>query len=146
MKNQIIKAVSDETNEIFAVKDAESGAAVRYTTTVDDAALFNAVNGTSESVKNYMDKDIIIKDIVITSADVHDDKEDDESPVHSKPCVHFYTTDDKHIASLSNGIIRSAKALINCGFTPTIERPITIRFKTVETKKGTAHTFDLVSR
>lgn len=146
MENQIIKAVSDETKEIFAVQEAETGATVRYTTTVDDAALFNAVNGSSESVKNYMDTDITVKDIVITSADVHDEKDNEESPVHSKPCVHFYTTDDKHIASLSNGIIRAAKALINCGFTPTAERPITIKFKAVETKKGTAHTFDLVSR
>ena len=120
------------------------GKKVRYTTTTDTVDLFNAVNGGSEPLKNYIGKELELTDIIVTSADVHEDVNDEKSPVVSKPCVHFYTTDGKHITTLSNGIIKSAKCLIECGLTPTKEAPVTIRIKTIETKKGTAHTFDLV--
>jgi len=49
-----------------------------------------------------------------------------------------------HFSSISNGIARSAKNLIGCGLTPTQERPIKIVFKEINTKKGKAHTFDMV--
>ena len=133
-------------NDIFAVKEENTGDVVRYSTTYDDVDLFNAVNGGSEPLKNYLGKDVVISDIIITSADVHENKEDENSPIVSKACVHFYGENGLHIASLSNGIIRSAKTLIQCGFAPSKDRPVTLRFKTTETKKGTAHTFDLISR
>lgn len=132
--------------DIFSVKEENTGDVVRYSTTYDDVDLFNAVNGGSEPLKNYLGKDVVITDIIITSADVHENKEDETSPIVSKPCVHFYGENGLHIASLSNGIIRSAKTLIQCGFAPSKDRPVTLRFKTTETKKGTAHTFDLISR
>lgn len=132
--------------DIFKVTEEGEGATVRYTTTFDDVELFNAVSGSSDAVKDYLDKEVEISEIVITSADVHEDVNDDDSPKVSKPCVHFYTTDGKHLTTLSNGIIKNTRDLIGCGFAPTKEHPITIRFKTVQTKKGIAHTFDLVKR
>lgn len=133
-------------HDVFAVKAENGGAVVRFTTTTNDVDLFNAVNGGSESIKNYMGVDLSIDEMVVTSANVHEEKENEDSPIVSKPCVHFFTTDGKHLATLSNGVIRAAMNLIQCGFTPTKESPITIKFKTIETKKGTAHTFDLISR
>ena len=132
--------------DVFKVTAEGEGAKLRYSTTFDDVELFNAVSGSSEHVKDYLDKEVEITDIIVTSAEVHEDVNDDDSPVVSKPCVHFYTTDGKHLATLSNGIIKNARDLISCGFAPSKERPITIRFKTVQTKKGIAHTFDLVKR
>lgn len=132
--------------DIFKVTSEGDGATVRYSTTVDDVELFNAVSGTSDPVKDYIDKEVEVCEIVITSADIHEDVNDDDSPIVSKPCVHFYTTDGKHLATLSNGIIKNTRDLIGVGFAPTKEHPITIRFKTVQTKKGIAHTFDLVKR
>lgn len=144
-KNYEIATVEID-HDVFAVKAENGGAVVRYSTTVDDVDLFNAVNGGSESIKNYMGVDLSIAEMVVTSANVHEEKENEDSPIVSKPCVHFFTTDGKHLATLSNGVIRAAMNLIQCGFTPTRETPIVIKFKTIETKKGTAHTFDLISR
>lgn len=139
------KAVKVDKN-IFKVAAEGDGATVRFSTTVDDVELFNAVSGTSDPVKDYLDQEVEVCEIVITSADIHEDVNDDDSPIVSKPCVHFYTTDGKHLATLSNGIIKNTRDLIGVGFAPTKEHPITIRFRTVQTKKGIAHTFDLVKR
>lgn len=144
-KATAFKAVKVD-KDIFKVTSEGDGATVRYSTTVDDVELFNAVSGTSDPVKDYLDKEVEVCEIVITSADIHEDVNDDDSPIVSKPCVHFYTTDGKHLATLSNGIIKNTRDLIGVGFAPTKEHPITIRFKTVQTKKGIAHTFDLVKR
>lgn len=129
---------------IFEV--AEQGSSMlRYATDAeDDIMLFNSVNGGSETVADYLDQVLEVCDIVITSAEVHEDREDDESPIVSKPCSHFYTTDGKHIASISNGVNRSVKMLLSCGLEPSKDKPIKIKFHETKTKKGTAHTFDLV--
>lgn len=137
--------VSKYAND-FAVLPKGEGAAVRVTTATDDVTLFNAVNGSGETVADYIDKEIEVANIVVTSVDVHTDPNDDDSPEVSKGCVNFFTTDGRMISSISNGIIRSTKSLFNVGFQPSPERPITIRFKQTKTKRGIAHTFDLVKR
>lgn len=134
-----------DTN-IFKTVGEGDGDRVRYTTTFDDVSLFNAVSGSSDAVRDYLDKEVEITDIIVTSADVHEDVNDDSSPMVSKPCVHFYTADGIHMTTLSNGIIRNVKDLIGCGFAPTPEHTIVIKFKTIQTKKGIAHTFDLIKR
>ena len=136
----------NDTNEIFAVVECGQGAIVRETTTTDDVTLFNAVNSTGEKVADNLGVDIIVTNIVITSADVNSDMNDENNDKVNKPCVNFFTADGRQISSISNGIIRATRALFGVGFTPTTERPITIRFKEQKTKKGTCHTFDLVSR
>ena len=129
---------------IFEVGE-QGSSMLRYATDADDdIMLFNSVNGGSEKVSDYLDQVLEVCDIVITSADVHEDREDDESPIVSKPCSHFYTTDGKHIASISNGVNRSVKMLLSCGLEPSKEKPIKIKFHETKTKKGPAHTFDLV--
>lgn len=142
-KHQLTQ-VHVDTN-IFKIVSEGEGDRVRYTTTFDDVALFNAVSGSSEAVRDYLDKEVEVSNIVVTSADVHEVVNDD-SPIVSKPCVHFYTPDGGHMATLSNGIIKNIKDLIGCGFAPSPEHTIVIRFKTIQTKKGIAHTFDLVKR
>ncbi len=131
---------------IFKTVGEGDGDRVRYTTTFDDVSLFNAVSGSSDAVRDYLDKEVEITDIIVTSADVHEDVNDESSPMVSKPCVHFYTADGKHMTTLSNGIIRNVKDLIGCGLAPTPEHTIVIKFKTIQTKKGIAHTFDLIKR
>lgn len=130
-------------DDAFSITDAGKGKTVRESTTGDTAKLFNAVSGASDPVKELIGKEVEVTDIVVTSTDVHEIKDDEESPIINRPVVHFYTTDKKHYASLSNGIIRTTKALLECGIVPTPENPIKIKFRTVETRKGTAHIFEL---
>lgn len=129
---------------IYAIVEPGTGPLLRSSTTDDNAKLFNALNGSSESVKNWLGEEIDVTDIVITSADVPSIMGDEDSERVCKPCVHFFTLDGTHISSISNGIVKSTKMLLACGLTPTEEHPIRIRFKEVETKKGTAHTFEMV--
>ena len=132
--------------DVFAVDENCTTNALRYATTTDDVKLFNAMNGGSDPVSDYIGQEVEVSDIVITSAEVAADPNDDESEIVSKPCAHFILTNGQHLATRSNGIIKSCKNLLSVGFAPTPETPITIKFKTIKTKKGTAHTFDLVKR
>ena len=129
---------------IYAIVEPGTGPLLRSSTTTNEAKLFNALNGSSESVKNWLGEEIDVTDIVITSADVPSIMGDEDSERVCKPCVHFFTLDGTHISSISNGIVKSTKMLLACGLNPTEEKPIRIRFKEVETKKGTAHTFEMV--
>ena len=129
---------------IYAIVEPGTGPLLRSSTTTNEAKLFNALNGSSESVKNWLGEEIDVTDIVITSADVPSIMGDEDSERVCKPCVHFFTLDGTHISSISNGIVKSTKMLLACGLNPSEEKPIRIRFKEVETKKGTAHTFEMV--
>lgn len=132
--------------DAFDIVAEGTGATVRESTTTDDVVLFNAVNGTGLKVADLLGKDITINDMVVTSADVHEDPNDDNSKIINKACINMFAADGQQISSISNGIIRAAKALFACGFAPTPEHPIVIRFKEITTKKGKAHTFDLIKR
>lgn len=129
---------------IYAIVEPGTGPLLRSSTTTNEAKLFNALNGSSESVKNWLGEEIDVTDIVITSADVPSIMGDEDSERVCKPCVHFFTLEGTHISSISNGIVKSTKMLLACGLNPSEEKPIRIRFKEVETKKGTAHTFEMV--
>ena len=132
----------------FEIGEAGSGAKIRTTTTTDDVTLFNAINGSAEKVEDYLGSEVTVTDIVVTSADVLKDinDTDPDGEKENRPVIHFFTADGKHISSISNGIRRAAENLLTVGFNPTKEDPIVIRFKEVKTKKGTAHSFDLISR
>lgn len=131
---------------IFETTAEGTSEKIRYTTTFDEVLLFNSINSSSESVADHFDEDITVENIVITTAQVHIDIDDDLSDREDKPCVHFFCKDGLHIASVSNGIIRSAENLITCAIIPSPEAPIVIRFKEIKTKRGKAHSFDLISR
>lgn len=135
--------------EEFAVTAAGQGAVIRTATNTDDVLLFNAVNGSAEKVEDYFGQDIKVTDIVVTSADILKDINDpdpENGERENKPVVHFFTADGKHITSISNGIIRATKNLLSCGFIPTADSPITIRFKEICTKRGVAHSFDMIAK
>lgn len=137
-------ALAEINEDAFTVQAAGAGAAVRETTTTETSTLFNAVSGGSKPVKELIGKDAIaVVDIVITSADVNEVKDDETSPIISRPVVHFFTADGEHYSTLSNGVVRTTKNLLACGLVPTKETPIKIRFKEIETKKGKAHIFEL---
>lgn len=138
--------VTEVDHSIFETQKLNEGAKIRYSSTFDDVTLFNALNSSSESIADHFGEDIKVLNMVITTAQVSSDFNDDFAEKEDKPCVHFFCENDLHLASVSNGIIRSAENLITCGFMPTPEAPIVIRFKEIKTKRGTAHTFDLVSR
>lgn len=129
--------------DIFAVTAPGNAPAVRHSSTTETTTLFNAVNGSGTPIKDILGDTIEVVDVVVTSVEVHEDKNDEDSPIVNKPCANFFTTDGQHYSSLSNGIVRAVKNLFNCGLTPTPETPIKIRFKTVNTPRGVAHTFDL---
>lgn len=131
-------------HSIFETKKLNEGERIRYTTTFDRATLFNSINSKSEPVASYFGKDITVENIVITTAQVHEDFNDDFSEREDKPCVHFFCKDGLHLASVSNGILRSAENLITCAIVPSPEDPIVIRFKEITTKRGKAHSFDLI--
>lgn len=137
--------MTSHANE-FAILPEGEGAPIRISTASDDVTLFNAVNGSGENVADYIGKDVELVNIVVTSVDVHSDPNDDDSPIINKSCVNMFTSDGKMISSISNGIARSVKSLFNVGFAPTPEAPITVRFKQSKTKRGMAHTFDLIKR
>lgn len=130
----------------FSAMPAGTMPAVRETTTTETSVLFNALNGGSESIKKLLStgEPISVANIVVTSTDIPSDREDPESELMSKPVVHFMTSDGVHYSTLSNGIIRGIKMLFATGIIPTAEKPLQIVFKTTETKKGIAHTFDIV--
>lgn len=136
-------------NDEFAVVEAGQGSTIRTSTTTDDVTLFNAVNGSAENITDHFNEDIKVIDIVVTSADILKDINDpdpENGEKENKPVVHFFTADGLHISSISNGIIRATKNLLSCGFIPTAESPITIRFKEARTKRGIAHSFDMISK
>lgn len=138
--------VAEIDHSIFETQKLNEGAKIRYSSTFDDVTLFNALNSSSESIAEHFGEDLKIVNMVVTTAQVSSDFNDDFAEKEDKPCVHFFTEEGLHLASVSNGIIRSTENLITCGFMPTPEAPIVIRFKEIKTKRGTAHTFDLVSR
>lgn len=129
---------------IYATVEPGTAPLLRSSTTTDNARLFNALNGSAEPVKNWIGEEVDVVDIVITSADVPSIMGDDESERVSKPCVHFFTLDGSHISSISNGVIRATKMLLACGLTPSEDNPIRIIFKEIDTKRGRAHTFDMI--
>lgn len=133
-------------HSIFETKKLNEGEKIRFTTTFDEVTLFNSINSSSESVADHFNENITVENIVITTAQVNIDINDDFSEKEDKPCVHFFCKDGLHLASVSNGIIRSAENLITCSIIPSPEAPIVIKFKEITTKKGKAHSFDLVSR
>lgn len=135
-----------QNDPTFDITEAH-GTDIRYTTNTSTTVLFNAVNGSSEKISGILGNVVEVSDIVITSADVAEDfaeRENKDAHRISKPCVHFFTTNGKHYASVSNGIVRSTKNLLMCGLTPTKETPIKLVFSEIQTKNGKAHTFDLV--
>lgn len=148
-ENALAVIKTQNMTEEFAVTEAGQGAVIRTATNTDDVLLFNAVNGSAEKVEDYFGQDIKIIDIVVTSADILKDINDpdpENGEKECKPVVHFFTADGKHISSISNGIIRATKNLLSCGFIPTAESPITIKFKEIRTKRGIAHSFDMIAK
>ena len=136
-------AIAKVDNSVFAIGAPSDVVTVRDTTTTDSVTLFNAINGTSTKVKDVLGVELEVNNIVITSVNVAKEFGDEDGEKECKPCVNFFTTDGQKIASISNGIIRGVKALYASGMLPREDAPIKIMFKTVETKNGTAHTFDL---
>lgn len=145
--NENTTLTNGTNTNLFAVTAPTEGNAnqIRYSTTTDTTDLFNIVTGKSENCKTLIGgAPIEVVAMAITGANVNETKDDENSPIVNKPVCHFLTADGKHYSSLSNGICRNAAALLEVGLTPTTETPIKIQFVTVDTKKGTAYTFNLV--
>ena len=140
-----MNSTNAEIEKAFAIVAVdENNAKIRYSTTTETNDLFNALSGKSEPVKNYIGETVSVVKMVVTANDIDADRDNPDNGKVNKPIVHFFTTDGKHISTLSNGIIRNVKFMLECGIIPTVENPINIRFDTVETAKGIAHTFDIM--
>lgn len=145
--NENTTLTNSNANNTFAVTAPVDGNTnqIRYSTTTDTTDLFNIVTGKSENCKVLVGGDPIeVVAMAITGANVNEVKDDENTPIVNKPVCHFLTSDGKHYSSMSNGICRNVAALLEVGLTPTPETPIKIQFVTVETKKGTAFTFNLI--
>lgn len=139
-------AIVNAVNDVYAVVSADTAIDnVRESTTQSTAKLFNALNGSAMSIKSILGETLDITDIVVTSAIVNKDINDtsDNPDKVNTPVVHFYDITGGHYSSISHGIVRSVKNLLSTGIVPTPESPVKLKFLTVETKKGTAHTFEL---
>ena len=136
--------ITNINEDAFAVTAANGAPTIRETTTDDTRILFNATSGGSKPIKDILGKPVDVVNIVVTSADVHEDREDDTSPLENRPVVHFFTSDGEHYSTLSNGVARTTKNLLACGLIPTPEKPLKIVFREQPTKRGTAHIFELV--
>lgn len=137
---------ADIDHRIFETFPLNESTPIRFSATCDEVRLFNAINSNSEAVADHLGEDLKVIDIVVTTAQVSTDFNDDFAEKEDKPCVHFFCENGTHYASVSNGIIKSTENLLLCRIIPSPESPIVIRCKEIKTKKGTAHTFDLISR
>lgn len=144
--NENTNTLATVDDSLFAITEEKAnGNSIRHTTTVDTVDLFNILTGKSENCKVLLGQPpITVTAFAITGANVHSEKDDDDSPIVNKPVCHFLTDDGRHFSSMSNGICRNVAALIESGLTATPETPIKLQFVTVDTKKGTAYTFNLV--
>lgn len=145
--NELIEVQENDIEEMFKVVSVSEGASlplIRYTTTDDNVVMFNALNSSSEKIENHLGEELNVEHIVVTAADVQEEFNNPDAPFVNKPVIHFFLDDGTHIASLANGIRRTTINLLALGFLPTPENPITIKFKNVKVKKGTAHGFDII--
>lgn len=140
-------AVVTANNDSFKVYEVnEEVPPIRETTTNDEKILFNALSSPSQKLKDFIGHELNITAIVVTNAlvkkDINDKSETAER--ENKPCIHFFTDMGEHISTVSNGVTRSVKNLLNVGIIPTAENPLRIRVITSDTKNGTMHSFELV--
>lgn len=140
-------AVTTVNNDAFKVYEVnEEVPPIRETTTTDEKVLFNALSSPSQKLKDFIGHELNITSIVVTNAlvkkDINDKSENAER--ENKPCVHFFTDMGEHISTVSNGVTRSVKNLLNVGIIPTVENPLKIRIISSDTKNGTMHSFELV--
>lgn len=131
----------------FAIVAEGTGAIIRATTSDDNKVLFNAINGQGEKIKDNIGVELDVVNIVVTSADVakdFTDRENADAEKVSKPCVHFFTADGRHISSISSGIVRAVEKLFEADMQPVGGEILRLMFTTVNTKNGTAHSFTLI--
>lgn len=127
-----VKEISTEnfTTEVFAAFGA------------NDEQIYNTVYGSNGKVSDFIDEELTIVGLIISSAKAHIDINDDESPEIIKPCITFITDIGATISSISNGIWRSAKGLMQMGVGDTYN--CIVKFVTVQTKKGMAHSLKVI--
>lgn len=144
-KNYEVAEIKNTIN-IFEVMPADNSKCekVRFSTTTDTKRLFNALNSPSEKLKNYIGETLSVVDIIITTAEVHENKDDNTSPMVHRPCIHFFTELGEHISTLSNGICRSVQSIMEVGLTPTESSPLQFKVITGESKKGVFHSIELL--
>lgn len=140
-------AVATVNNNAFKVYEVtDEVPPIRESTTTDEKVLFNALSSPSQKLKDFIGHELNVTAIVVTNAlvkkDINDKSETAER--ENKPCVHFFTDMGEHISTVSNGVTRSVKNLLNVGIIPTVENPLKIRVITSDTKNGTMHSFELV--
>ena len=131
--------------EVFAPIEDTTAPLVRFSCTDNKTELFSAINGGGDSITTVFGEELEITGIIITSADVPIDRNKPNDGTINKPCVNFFTTEGQHFASISNGVVRATKNMLGMGLLPSPEYPILISFKQINTPKGTAHTFDIIS-
>ena len=112
----------------------------------DHVTLFSALNDRGENVEDYMDEEVVVEHIVVTAADVQEEMNNPNAPFVNKAVIHFFCDDGTHISSLSNGIRRCTLNLVGCGFDPTPDHPVHIKFKRVKVARGNAHSFSVLGQ
>ena len=91
--NESLPAVASKTFDLskeFSTVAEGEGSMIRTSTTDDDVTLFNAINSSAEKLEEYIDQEVEVVAIVVTSADVAEDMNDEDSNKVNKPVVHFF--------------------------------------------------------
>lgn len=136
-----------DSKDVFAIVTGEelNRNKIRFATCTDISTLFNAINGVSLKLKDFIGHTINVTKIVITSAIVNKDRNDkSENPEkEERPCVHLFTDLGEHISTLSTGMCNGIKGIFEIGICPTEEHPLTMKILEVEVPNGRMHTFEL---
>lgn len=136
--------VDDVMLKVYDIKD--DAPKIRFASSTDTPTLYNAINGVALKLSDFIGKVIEITKIVITTAEVNRDCEDESENAEKvyTPVVHLFTTSGEHISTLSKGIGLSVKGLLEIGIIPTPEYPIRVKVIEAKVKRGLMHSLELI--
>ena len=104
------------------------------------AAVFNASNNPDERLADYINKTIIVKDVLAEQVELFDEE---TGEVSNAVRVVFIDEDGKSYQAISSGIFSALKRAIQVFGAPTWEDGLPITIKQVAVKNGSMLTFDV---
>lgn len=130
---------------IFNVASSDNMApysTVSPTTAEGAAMLFKAMNQADHSVKEFINKNIVVKDVIAQFAQQTDEK---TGEVKDTAKIVIFDPDGKSYGTISQGFYKAFCNLCAiCGEPTTWKSPITISIHEVPVPKGSMLSFDIV--
>lgn len=141
MANEI--ATVDKNREIIeGVKNTDDLMYCSFTveTTEDKVKLYNATSSEGESVKSHVNKEFMLRDVIIMPAEIVDDEKGNQIV----PRITFITADGKCLTATSWGLYRSVQKIASIFGGLHFDDPIKVCPVEVRTKKGFTMNLKLV--